>query len=260
MDFAFEKFQGTGNDFIIADNRLGNYTPLQNDQIIKLCRHKFGIGSDGLILLNSHSEFDFEMVFYNPDATMSFCGNGARCAVAFALKNEFLLPHSKFVAIDGVHEYRIENGSPRIKMNDVDTIQNLEERAAFIDTGSPHYVLFAEDLSTENVVEVGRKIRFSEPYALNGVNVNLIQPINNTSIRIATYERGVEHETLSCGTGATACALFFAHRQGMESGELQVFTKGGTLQVAFQKVGSTYTSIWLGGPAMHVFSGQIEIA
>lgn len=260
MKINFEKFQGTGNDFILIDNRNSQLSNIQTESIIVLCDRKYGVGSDGLILINHAPNKDFEMVFYNPDGSQSFCGNGARCAIAFAIRQDFKIDSYSFNAIDGEHEFRYNSNLPSLRMKDVNNLLQVQKNAAFLDTGSPHYVVFCDDLSTENVLRTGKNIRYSADYAKLGVNVNLIEKVDPSTIRIATYERGVENETLSCGTGATASVLFYAHTFGITNATINVLTKGGTLTVSFEKSeNDLYHNIWLSGPASYVFSGSISL-
>ena len=259
MFLEFDKFQGTGNDFIVIDNRDGSLLELSPKQIMHITDRRFGIGADGVILMNSSKEHDFHMEFYNPDGTKSFCGNGARCAVAFAQRKGFTMEHQRFTAIDGEHNYRIQD-SVSVHMKDVGKVIHFEDSSGFAHTGSPHYILQTNDLTTENVLKWGRQVRYSEAYAAEGVNVNLAFVKEGNVVEIATYERGVEGETLSCGTGATACALYFADKLGMENGCLNVQTKGGLLQIRFNKShDGGFDNIWLSGPAEFVFSGSVEV-
>lgn len=260
MIVAFEKFQGAGNDFIVLDNREGLYPQISKEYIASLTDRKFGIGADGLILINACSENDFEMDFYNPDGSKSFCGNGARCAVAFAQKKGFTLSKQRFNAVDGLHDYRFEGDNIAVKMNDVAEVLHLDDFTGFVHTGSPHYIQQSDDLSTENVLRVGKQVRFSEPYLREGVNVNLVLSKQADFLEIATYERGVENETLSCGTGATACALYVADLQYLSGDFLNVKTKGGDLRIYFEKSQNQgFQNVWLSGPATFVFSGNIVL-
>ena len=259
MFLEFDKFQGAGNDFIMVDNRHGALAEPTIDQIVRITDRKFGIGADGFILLNQSLGNDFHMEFYNPDGSKSFCGNGARCAVAFAQYRGGSMEFKRFSAVDGIHDYRIED-EISIRMQDVNKVIHFDDAQGFVHTGSPHYILQSNDLTSENVLKWGRHVRYSEAYAAEGVNVNLGFVKDGTLIEIATYERGVEDETLSCGTGATACALYFADQLGMENGFLNVQTKGGLLQIRFNKTeDGGYHHIWLKGPATRVFSGRIEL-
>lgn len=258
MKLTFFKYQGTGNDFIIADNR-DDKIHLTKEQIKHLCDRRFGIGADGLMLLNSKESFDFEMEYYNSDGNEStMCGNGGRCLVKFAYhlgmhKNKF-----HFIAVDGPHEATIEFSNwVHLKMKDVD---GVEQRFGeyILNTGSPHYVKHITDVKHFNVVKEGREIRYSEEFEKEGINVNFVEN-NSREIYVRTYERGVEDETLSCGTGVTAAALVFAHNDnGFNRVEVQ--TPGGHLAVEFDKLGEQkFVNIWLCGPAELVFSGEVEI-
>ncbi len=259
MTLSFFKYQGTGNDFIMLNNTSGIYDNLSIADIQELCDRKFGIGADGLISIGLCQGYDFEMVYYNADGTQSFCGNGARCAVAFAAKLG-LLPsfQTTFLAIDGTHQAWLCEEEVKLKMSDVDPIQCLEN-AYVVQTGSPHYVQL-DDLHThEHVLEVGRSIRYSESFQKDGINVNLME-ITADGIRVATYERGVENETLSCGTGVTAAALVYAQLQDLQKGAVKVVTKGGQLQVQWQrKPEHAYTEVYLTGPAKLVYNGTYEL-
>ncbi|MBW7891083.1 MAG: diaminopimelate epimerase [Chitinophagaceae bacterium] len=260
MNLSFFKYQGTGNDFIILDNREHLYTNLLTEQIRLLCNRRFGIGSDGLILLNNHPDYDFEMDYFNKDGERStLCGNGGRCLVKFAFDSGLKKTVYHFLAADGPHEAEIDlQGLVRLKMKDVKETTTLNDHF-IVDTGSPHYVKFVQDLSKINVVEEGRKIRYSDEFADNGINVNFVEPLNNHSIFVRTYERGVENETLSCGTGVTAAALVAAHHENSFN-EIVVETKGGKLSVEFDlSDDQQYSNIWLCGPAEMVFKGEIEI-
>jgi diaminopimelate epimerase len=259
MLVQFEKYQGAGNDFIMIDNRSGTYNTLGIDQIKWMCNRHCGIGSDGLILLNEASNADFEMDFYNPDASKSFCGNGARCVVAFANALGVDSSTQTFHAIDGIHEYTLEGASIGIHMGDVNHIEFFGEDSALMNTGSPHYITLSDDLSTENTLAKGREIRYSAPFKQDGVNVNLVQVKTSHEIDIATYERGVEHETLACGTGATACALFLAFRNELTRGTIVVNAKGGKLAVRFVRNNPGFEQIWLFGPVSNVFNGEITL-
>jgi diaminopimelate epimerase len=259
MLVQFEKYQGAGNDFIMIDNRSGKYNTLGIEQITWMCSRHYGIGSDGLILLNESHDSDFEMVFYNPDGSQSFCGNGARCVVAFANALGVEATSHTFKAIDGIHEYVLEDTSIGIHMGDVNHIELIGIDSAFLNTGSPHYITLSDDLSTEYTLALGREIRYSAQYKKDGVNVNLVQVKSSHEIDIATYERGVEGETLACGTGATACALFIASRNELAQGTVVVNAKGGKLAVRFARNESGFEHIWLLGPASNVFNGEIVL-
>ena len=259
MLVQFEKYQGAGNDFIMIDNRSGKYNTLGIEQITWMCSRHYGIGSDGLILLNESDDSDFEMDFYNPDGSQSFCGNGARCVVAFANALGVEATTHTFKAIDGIHEYVLEDTSIGIHMGDVNHIELVGIDSAFLNTGSPHYITLSDDLGTENTLAIGREIRYSAKYKQDGVNVNLVQIKTSHEINIATYERGVEGETLACGSGATACALFLAFRNELNQGTVIVNAKGGKLAVRFARNETGFEHIWLLGPASKVFNGEITL-
>jgi diaminopimelate epimerase len=259
MTLQFSKYQGTGNDFIMLDNTSGIYDNLSITDIQHLCDRKFGIGADGLISIGLRQDVDFEMVYYNADGTQSFCGNGARCAVAFAAKLN-LLPsyHTTFLAIDGPHQAWICQDEVKLKMADVPPILVLEN-AYEVQTGSPHFILEDTNHHTSHVVEVGRHIRYNDTYQKEGINVNLMA-IHDNHIQVATYERGVEDETLSCGTGVTAAALVFAQLQEISSGKVQVQTKGGDLMVEWQQQNDlSFSKVFLTGPTKHVYNGTYEL-
>ncbi|MEN9968782.1 MAG: hypothetical protein RIR94_964 [Bacteroidota bacterium] len=259
MTLQFSKYQGTGNDFIMLDNTLGTYDNLSIADIQLLCNRKFGIGADGLIALKMHASLDFEVVYYNADGTQSFCGNGARCAVAFAHTLGLMhSPHTTFMAIDGPHEaWRCED-EVRLKMANVPPILVLEN-GYVVQTGSPHFVLEDTNHHTAHVVEVGRHIRYNDTYRKVGINVNLMA-IKENHIQVATYERGVEDETLSCGTGVTAAALVYAQLQMIPFGKVQVHTKGGELMVEWQQQNDlSFGNVFLTGPAKHVYNGTYEL-
>lgn len=259
MRLHFYKYQGTGNDFILIDNRK-NEIQLNSEQVKSLCDRRFGIGADGLMLLELEPGADFKMVYFNSDGNQSsMCGNGGRCITAFAKKMGLINDRTKFIAIDGVHEAVIHDGFVSLKMNDVKSIENNGDHY-FLNTGSPHYVKFVEDVNSYNVFEEGKKIRYNERFSEEGTNVNFIEK-KDDSVFVRTYERGVENETLSCGTGVTASALVAAIN-GAASGKnyCKISTLGGDLRVKFDKVLETnFYNIWLEGPAEFVFEGQIEV-
>jgi diaminopimelate epimerase len=258
MQIFFDKYQGTGNDFIIMDNRDGNIS-LTIEQIKKMCDRKFGIGADGLMLLNTKDGYDFEMKYYNSDGNeSSMCGNGGRCLVKFAYAAGIRKNKYYFTAIDGEHEASIEQaGWVNLLMKDVQNIQTYKS-AFILDTGSPHYVKAVDDIRKTDVVKEGKNIRYNDDFKDEGINVNFVQ-VNKNGIYVRTYERGVEDETLSCGTGVTAAALVFAHNDsGFNSVEVQ--TPGGNLAVEFDKTpDGIFTNICLCGPAEFVFKGEINI-
>jgi diaminopimelate epimerase len=258
-NIPFVKYQGTGNDFILIDNRRTGYLTREDTPLIeRMCDRKFGIGADGLILLQETPGYDFEMVYFNSDGREStMCGNGGRCIVAFARQLGIFDEKCRFLAIDGPHEAVVRDGNwVELKMLDV---QQTERGDGFfvLDTGSPHYVVFVEDVSDIDVVENGQAIRYSNRFKKEGINVNFVER-RPGGIEVATYERGVEDETLSCGTGVTAAALSWALSNAEnKAGELPVSTKGGNLKVRFRPDGNGgFTDVWLCGPAERVFEGH----
>ncbi|MBL0146320.1 MAG: diaminopimelate epimerase [Chitinophagaceae bacterium] len=260
MGLTFYKYQGTGNDFIIADNRAGQVGQLSTQQINRLCNRKYGIGADGLMLLQNKEGYDFEMIYFNADGNeSSMCGNGGRCLVKFAYASGIHKSVYKFIAIDGEHVAEIdEKGHVRLKMADVN---NVDEHAtyAILNTGSPHYVKFSANVKEINVALEGREIRYSKPFAEKGINVNFVERTDENDIYVRTYERGVEDETLSCGTGVTAAALVSAHNQ-KGFNRIEVKTIGGNLSVEFEKMDDeNFENIWLCGPAQFVFKGEIDL-
>ncbi|MDQ3393007.1 MAG: diaminopimelate epimerase [Bacteroidota bacterium] len=255
-NLSFYKYQGTGNDFIMIDNRGLIFSKEDHSLISWLCDRKFGIGADGIILLEKHPECDFEMVYFNPDASQSLCGNGCRCAVMFAQKLGIISDQTHFRAIDGFHDAIIENDLVHLKMADVHEIKFIENDV-FINTGSPHHICFVENLPEKDVIQEGRKIRYSNRYKDGGTNVNFIYLQQDNSLSIRTYERGVESETLSCGTGAVAASLA-ASLHNFDS-PVRLHTLGGKLQVSFKKVGEQkFEDIYLIGPAELVFTGTVK--
>ncbi len=259
MNISFSKYHGAGNDFIVIDNRTERHV-LSPSQVQFLCDRHFGIGSDGLILIESPSkaEVAFDMVFYNPDGSQSLCGNGSRCAVSFAHSLGIIGNNAYFLAYDGVHTSGISEESIYISMKEVQEIVEYENGDYFLNTGSPHHICYQWPQEDE-FLERSMLIRHSEIYEPSGTNVNFVREIDAQTIEIRTFERGVEAETLACGTGVTAAALSFAYRK-QELNEVNVLAKGGSLKVSFVRKGPKYFSdIILSGPAKFVFSGQIEL-
>ncbi|MEO6905419.1 MAG: diaminopimelate epimerase [Ginsengibacter sp.] len=260
MKIKFDKYQGAGNDFILLDNSENLYNKLTTEQVKKLCNRHFGVGADGLMILNKKDGFDFEMVYYNADGNEgSMCGNGGRCMVQFASMLGIKKKEYVFQATDGTHKAEIDlDKEISLNMNDVNNVQFSLDHYV-LNTGSPHYVKFVKGLEKFDVVEEGRKIRYSKPFAEKGINVNFVEMLHDDEIFVRTYERGVEDETLSCGTGVTASALIAAHNDNGFN-RVEVKTKGGKLSVEFEKKSETeFENIWLCGPASFVFCGEIEL-
>lgn len=260
MKIQFYKYQGTGNDFVILDNRNKQYDSLTKEQIELLCDRRFGIGADGLMLLNTHADYDFEMKYYNSDGReSSMCGNGGRCLTKFANDIGLVQTDYKFLAIDGEHEASINtDGTVALKMNDVDEVK-YDHGNFVLNTGSPHFVTLINDVMHLDVFKKGREIRNSNEFKKEGINVNFVQQTEEPDkIIVRTYERGVEDETFSCGTGVTASALVCSHNDNGFN-RVEVKTKGGDLSVEYDKIDDSYKNIWLNGPAVKVFEGVVEI-
>ncbi len=258
MELQFYKYQGTGNDFILVDNRQAIFSKNNTKMVAQLCDRKFGIGADGLILLEEHPTADFKMVYYNADGNISsMCGNGGRCITHFANFLGIIGNNATFEAIDGFHEAKIENELVYLKMSDVADI-SIEKEFIFLNTGSPHHVQLVQNLPDYAVVTAGRSIR-NEIYGAAGANVNFVEEISQNMFAVRTYERGVEDETLSCGTGVTAVALAM-HATGKATEEKVTLQQpGGTLQIIFSKSENGYENIFLIGPATQVFKGLITV-
>jgi diaminopimelate epimerase len=267
MQIEFYKYQGTGNDFVMIDNRLG-FFPKENVQLIAhLCDRRFGIGGDGLILLENDEiasklamTTDFRMVYYNSDGNQSsMCGNGGRCLVAFAKKQNVINNSCTFIATDGLHHATItENGLVSLQMIDVPNV-NITPDYVFLNTGSPHHVQLVEDLENYNIKENGAAIRYGKLYGAAGSNINFVKQIDADTFSLRTYERGVEDETLSCGTGATAVAIAMNAIGKTNSTSIHLNVEGGKLEVSFEKKDDKFTNVFLKGPAEFVFKGEIEI-
>lgn len=256
MKINFTKYEGNGNDFIIIDDRKEEFSEDNVLMISKLCDRKFGIGADGLILMRKHKVYDFQMIYFNSDGNeSSMCGNGGRCLVSYALQLDIDLKTNSFLAIDGVHKFKVVDNEIYLKMNDVKDIV-VKNGYNFLNTGSPHVVQIVENVDEINVYEQGKKIRrqFQE---MNGVNVNFVS-FNNDIIKCRTFERGVENETLSCGTGVVAVALYIFKKKKISDNKIIVSTKGGSLSVSFKNDGNSFREIWLKGDINKIFDGLIE--
>ncbi|MFC4870583.1 diaminopimelate epimerase [Negadavirga shengliensis] len=256
MNISFYKYQGTGNDFVMIDDRK-EFFDIKNLALVqRLCDRRFGIGADGLILIRNKSGYDFEMVYFNADGSQSMCGNGARCAAAFAAFLGIVPDNTYFYAIDGPHRAKINNDWVALEMGAVQSISKVDGDY-FVNTGSPHHVRFVDEVETHDVVTVGRDIRYSQPYQPGGTNVNFVTPQPDHSILVRTYERGVEDETLSCGTGVTACALVYGQSKNLN--HVKIKTRGGELEVSFISTpDGRFEGITLSGPAKQVFSGIVK--
>jgi len=256
----FYKYQGAGNDFVVFDNRSGAIHHQEPSWVQSLCNRRFGIGADGLILLQSHPDFDFEMVYYNADGQpSSMCGNGGRCAVAFAKKLGIIRNETTFLAVDGPHyAHCSEEGSwVNLQMIDVSVLERDGE-AWVLNTGSPHYISTVQNLAQLDVYSCGKAIRYNSTYSEKGINVNFIEE-KDTGYAVRTYERGVEDETLACGTGVTAVALAMAKEKNLiGTHNTPISVRGGALNVRFTFDGTTFTEVFLEGPATLVFEGNIQ--
>jgi diaminopimelate epimerase len=259
MKLHFYKYHGCGNDFILIDNRMKNIKHLLVKTIRTLCHRRFGVGADGIMVLKRHNQYDFEMEFYNSDGTGgTMCGNGGRCIAAFAKKIGIAHNFAKFLANDGLHEAHIvENDLIKLKMKDVNEVE-IGSDFFYLNTGSPHFVKFYDDIDNIDVYTEGKKIRYNERFRENGTNVNFVS-IKEEEIHVRTYERGVEDETLACGTGATASALCTCLKTKSDTDNFKIKTTGGNLKVYFENNLEKFSDIWLEGPAKYVFEGDIDI-
>lgn len=259
MTLKFYKYQATGNDFVMIDNRTQIFDKNNTKLVAQLCDRRFGIGADGFILLENTPNYDFRMVYFNADGNEStMCGNGGRCIVAFAKQLGIVEQSTTFLAIDGPHDARIEGVNIYLKMQSVNEI-NVQEEYTTLDTGSPHYVTLKSDIVSLDVKKEGKKIRSSSTFIAEGINVNFVEQLSPNTFAIRTYERGVEDETLSCGTGATAAAIAMHKTQKTFSEQILLETKGGELDISFKFKDNIYQDVWLSGSAELVFDGAISI-
>lgn len=258
MELVFYKYQGAGNDFVMMDNRLGTHS-LNKTQIALICDRRFGVGADGLILLEEADSSDFKMRYYNADGALgSMCGNGGRCVVAFAKRLNLFSESCVFEAFDGLHKAVVlDNGTVSLEMSDVTEI-SMHNKNYLLDTGSPHLVCFVDAVKAISIKEEGAKIRYSKDFNKQGVNVNFAQ-LNNGELVIKTYERGVEDETLACGTGATATAIAAFYSGLITENSIKLTALGGDLQVSFTKTNNAFTNVKLVGGAEFVFKGNIHV-
>ncbi|HEY4198816.1 MAG TPA: diaminopimelate epimerase [Mucilaginibacter sp.] len=261
MKVKFYKYQGAGNDFILIDNRQ-NIVNHQNPKLIaRLCDRRFGVGGDGVMFLQDIDGYDFEMIYYNADGQpSSMCGNGGRCIVAFAKFLGIIDTETDFLAVDGPHHAKISESGDwvSLQMIDVDEI-NRDDDAYVLDTGSPHYIKQVSGLKDKDVYHDGYAIRNNSTYKAKGINVNFVEPLNGGYF-VRTFERGVEDETYACGTGVTAVALAMAKHYN-QTGKLNTPIKvlGGDLNIRFETDGKHFSHIFLEGPAVQVFDGEVEI-
>ena len=262
MSLTFYKYQGTGNDFIMLNGiEHPACLDLNKKQVERLCDRRFGIGADGLIILSASDKADFKMIYFNSDGGEStMCGNGGRCIAQFAFDQNIVSSKMIFEAVDGLHD-AIVNGADKtveLQMIDVAEYSQLDKDTFVMNTGSPHYVKFDEDFEAIEIVEFGRQVRYSESFAQEGINVNLSNYANHT-LHVKTYERGVEDETYSCGTGVTAAALCASKYHDLDGDVINVQSKGGSLRIKYEKNGNGFKNIWLCGPATFVFTGSVNV-
>ena len=254
MIIEFYKYQGTGNDFIMIDDRVNEFDMNDSGIISALCERRMGIGADGLILLREHDTLDFEMIYFNADGKQSsMCGNGGRCIIAFAQLLEIIDTETTFMAIDGEHKGKFTEDEIALQMQDVSKIEGVGD-GLVMDTGSPHYIEMVDDLKHLNINKEGKRIRNSEPFIKEGINVNFV--LDAAELQVRTYERGVEAETLSCGTGTVATALAMHYANCIEENTVSIKTKGGELSVSFEEFNGGYRNIWLIGEASMVYAGE----
>ncbi len=240
----------------MIDNRSSIFKKEDTNLISRICDRHFGIGADGVILIENENEYDFRMIYFNADGSQTFCGNGGRCAVAFAKQLGIINSKTNFIAVDGPHYAEINNKIISLKMIDVNEIK-IQENSVFAYTGTQHHVELVNDLNSFPVFEKGKEIRYS--YANPGSNVNFVEQIDNSTFRVRTYEKGVEDETLACGTGVTAVAIAMHKTKKTQENTINLPVEGGNLQVSFTEKNGNYTNVFLTGPAQFVFTGKVEI-
>ena len=264
LKIPFVKYHGAGNDFILIDDRSGKWgEKITESWVAKVCHRRFGIGADGLILLQPGTDgADFFMKYYNSDGrTSTFCGNGGRCIVSFAASLGINNGKYHFLGTDGWHDATLDqHGEVCLSMIDVKQIEKINSNTYSLYTGSPHYVTFVDDVKSVDVGKEGRAIRNSPEFLKEGINVNFVQSIGPAETKIRTYERGVEDETMACGTGVVAAAIANAFHQNDYSGKCMVHAQGGDLQVEFARTGEhEFSDVKLIGPAVEVFKGEIVL-
>jgi diaminopimelate epimerase len=261
VKIRFYKYQGAGNDFILVDNRKNIVNHHDPKLISHLCDRRFGIGGDGIMFLQDKPGYDFEMIYYNADGQpSSMCGNGGRCIVAFAKFLGVIDTETNFLAVDGPHYAKISANGDWVSLQMIDVSEISKDKDAYVlDTGSPHYIEMATGLKDKNVYRDGYAIRNNDTYKAKGINVNFVEPLNDGYF-VRTFERGVEDETFACGTGVTAVALAMA-KHNHQTGKLNTPIKvlGGDLNIRFETDGTNFSNIFLEGPAVKVFEGEVEI-
>ena len=253
----FYKYQGTGNDFVIIDLRSNNFQLTENN-IKTICNRKFGIGSDGLMIMKNHNDYDFEMKFFNPDGSESFCGNGSRCAVLYSFHHGLIQRKCTFLTNDGVHKASVKKDEiVRVSIRRPQEFNELKNDSFEINTGSPHFIQFMSNINKLDFLTYCKSIRNNKKYKKNGININLVEE-RNSNLMMRTFERGVENETLSCGSGVTAAAIAFGYRK-TNINKVHVQTPGGDLTVEFKMNKSTFSEIYLSGPSSFVYKGELNI-
>ena len=261
MNISFYKYQGAGNDFVVIDNRKNLIEAFDKEHVSSICSRRFGVGADGLMLLNLHSDYDFEMKYYNADGNLgSMCGNGGRCIVAFAKELGIIQNETTFLAVDGAHYAKIAASGNwvNLQMIDVEAITEMDG-AYILDTGSPHYVVIQENLAQLDVFTEGSKIRNNTTFAAKGINVNFVE-VNSDGYFVRTFERGVEDETFACGTGVTAVALAMARLNNkIGKQRTNIKTLGGEMEIKFDYDGSKFSNVFLCGAAKFVFKGELVL-
>ena len=260
MIVNFHKYQATGNDFVMIDNRELQFPKNDIALIAKMCHRRFGIGADGLILLEQHQSKDFQMIYYNSDGNQSsMCGNGGRCLVKFANTLGIINNETTFMAIDGMHYATIDNnGVVSLQMKNVENIK-ITDDYVFLDTGSPHHIVYENNLETLDVKAAGSLIRYSKLYAEKGCNINFVLQVSANTFAIRTYERGVENETLSCGTGATAVAIAMKSTGKTNANHIHIRVEGGQLEIYFTPIQGQFKNVFLKGEAHFVFGGTYKM-
>jgi len=260
LEIDFIKYHGAGNDFIMIDNYHNdkNLSQLTKKNVESLCHRQFGIGADGLIILQNHENYDFEMIYYNSDGGLSsMCGNGGRCIIHLAHSSGYIGDSCFFLAADGRHEGKVRERI-ELKMQPVSEIEKKSDNAFFVDTGSPHYIKLVDSVESVDLVKEAHAIRYNDEYKVHGTNVNFVEVSSDNKLAIRTYERGVEGETLACGTGIVAASLVHNHILS-RCNEVIVNATGGRCSVRMDKEGSGWKNIWLIGPAQEVYRGTIEL-
>ncbi|WP_158796592.1 diaminopimelate epimerase [Pedobacter sp. L105] len=260
LKIHFYKYQGAGNDFVLIDNRSQSFQYKDSDIVLELCHRRFGIGGDGLMLLQNHPDYDFEMLYFNADGKPgSMCGNGGRCIVAFAKYLGIIDGETNFLAVDGPHYAKISATGNWVDLQMIDVEDIAMDGSAYVlNTGSPHYVDQVTGLKEMDVFSLGSSIRNNATYKAQGINVNFVED-KGDHLFVRTFERGVEDETYACGTGVTAVALAMAKdqsRTGSQKTEIKVL--GGNLRIEFDYDGKNFSNIFLCGPAELVFEGDLK--